>query len=300
MTSENENITPRVYNISFTFSSSIPENVTIDIGFNGTTSHRLDGILENSTRVVFDISKLSDYLNTTCDYPTCDVPIMVSSDTISHIKLEELEFVWTDWNWLDMDYDGQSTDLAANGSVFAYFDFDGGQLQIKPDARYEGNHDVQFRLHAPDIPTFFKDSTAHVYTSFFNLYMRFEFWLVTGIVSLTQKNITPINGNPFFNIDPLYSGHTADFYVKLNESIHPCVEIMFDNDTDPSGAYLMNTSAWQPFAVNASGSSANVNLSTWVNLNCTNQNLTEINPYFCFIPLCTGCVKTYDWEVCYP
>ena len=232
-----------------------------------------------------------------CSFPLCQVPLSIGSDTAGSFLIENVTINWTDFNPIPLDHSGAITSALKKSNLSIFINVTQGQLELNVTGTFLGSHNITLLAHSFD---YFLNTSAQLFahSSNFNFTAPGE-WIVTGASSLTDKNLTGFFGNPAFNFIAGYKGHNADFYVKLNESIDSCVDIFFDNDTDASGAKLMNISAWTTICQNVTPTGV-CNLSLFVNLDCVGTSEIAFNPEFCFIPLCDGCVKTFDWEVCHP
>ncbi len=299
-----------VTDIDLKVTQGFPINLSIDIGADGILewNNTGDDELDNTESIVANFSGISirNYLQDNCLTGfDCLVPILFSTDAAGSLLVNYLDVNSTIRN-IKLDNATLMSDMSnsiVGNSVNVSISSIDGILELKDlDLRYIGEEDVIVYANIFDNENVTAIESTKVITirrSLFNITLpsNLESWEIIP-KSLTQFNVTPykqyINATsllgsiPIFNISNLATFDPFDMYIRLNESIHSCVNMTLANSVDKNEGFALNTSD-QRYITNLSTSNS-TGINMWVDLACSAVSLRYFNPQIIFNTVCSECV----------
>jgi parallel beta-helix repeat protein len=290
------NSTDTTYNygiakLEIDISSSSPENVTIDIGDDGTNDANVSGVLNYSTTInITNSTPFDNYIDNYCsDDDTCIIPISFSSDAIGGIILSNLNVT----SYLNP--------ISLRGSNFTTT----GNMTIRDDTSFNvtvndwklylagdiDNIQINTTFTYSDAPNLIDTKTVNMSYSPFNLTSAYP-TLNFIPSSLNAKNVQPYGQSatiPYWNVTAITTHHITDFFINAYEDIPVCAILIATNTS--LGTPVILTVAGQKI-VSLSG---NTNSGIWHYLNLT--SCSSGFPIDVIInSLCEGCVQTIDFD----
>lgn len=287
----NVNNTPRINLVEVNVIPGAAENITIDLGDDGSNLWEYNGTLNASTSpqtVSMNITDLENYISDNCECFTCLIPILISVESGGMIEVNTLNLTYK-MNPIDLNYTLLDS---KNGTIGFNVSFDNGIIQIDDiDIHYKGDGNVNI---SACYSNYCDNKTITVRYSKFNLSLpsNVDYWEVFPS-SNTQKNVTPYGQSssvPIWNVTSM-SNYNLSLSVWVNESLNSCLNISFSNHSNRTGEILINTTPNKVYSNLTSKS--HFGLWNWIDLyNCSARFYL---PYFSFSAICSDCVRSEEW-----
>lgn len=297
-TTTDGNYSPFVFYLNLQIIPGTAENVSIDLGNDGTTDYTYTGVL-NSTNspvnITIEPDDAVDYVDNFCSIDkTCNVPIKVTTGTAGLVEIKT-------FNWSQ-----NPNPIYLNKSLFETceecsinINFTNGIVEIN-DVRFDffGSKNITVLAHNTNYSVN-KSFVIQVKYSNFNISSPVDYWDFipdwqndTYVESFGQE---ANNNVPIFNFTSLAYDQPIDLFFRFNESPDSCITQFCDLNGNQTNASLILTNSTTNITASLSENNQ-VLLYCWANYTDCNTSLVLDDPYSYFFSMCNGCVKTYDWE----
>jgi len=288
------NTTGIVQQLRITVVPSSGENITVDVGIDGTIDGGYNGVLNSSSSPqIIDLtnnSAIDYYVSEQCANQTvCAVPIEIHTECGGIIMVQDLS-INKSVNPISFN---TSLIENLNGDIPIGFSFLDGSIIISDLRIYYlgGNESFTIRAHNSNYST----NTTYDAILFYSDYN----WTYPAKISYfefipkspTSKNVTPYGQSrlkPIFNITlDNWGGKTANFSIYLNES-YACVNLTASTSYNKSVGTLITNNTWHDFGTNLSYESE-IDLWFWADYNCNYTNWVFWEPTLYFRGCCYEC-----------
>ena len=267
--------------------TSSAENVTLDLANDAVIDYNMTGIYNyTSTINLTNSTGVNNYIENNCyDEDSCIIPITITSDSIGGLSFSNLK-VLSRLNPVILNPDNFTT----TGNITILDDenfnitindwrlyFIGDKDYITITTTFENGSTITDNKH---INATYSPYTLSSITPYLEFYPT----------SLTVANITPRGqtpGIPYWNVSPISTHHTTDFYIRLNNSLPSCATLTASNSTKN----ISLTDNGQKILSLDGGDSGGI--WHYLTMNSCNEGF-----YLDIIinSLCSGCVLTTDYD----
>lgn len=289
-------------------SPSAVENITIDVGNDGTRDYEYNGTLNDTTspRIVnLDSGDFSNYLSgSNCPGETCLVPVVFSVDSAGSMNYSYI-------------YGGQNTSkITFNTTLIERYN-----VSYDKNISFTVSSDINGIIEVGDILTSYLGDgtinlTARVYTTALSLldsvsqvlYWRhspFNVTLPSGVEyydlypsSYNAKNVQPYgqkDGTPIFNFTSLAETDNVSIELCLNETIDSCLNITWSENYNLSSGYSIKPTYNCTTSINLTtnfNSNDYINIYNFWNLtNCTTTAFKFFEYNVLYDSWCKDCVR---------
>jgi len=273
---------------------SLGENISIDVGADGTIDCGYLGILNSSSSPqsmdLTNNSAIDFYIAESCGgHTACEVPIEIHAQTGGIITVQDLSINRT----INPIIINVSLIENIDGDIPFGFSFIDGNITISDLRIYYlgGNESFTVRAHNPEY-TLNTSYNAVLFYSDYNWTFPAKIDYFEFIPkSPTSKNVTPYGQNrakPIFNITTNnWGGKTMNFSIYLNES-YSCVNLTVAIAFNKSAGILLTNNTWHNLTTNISDQSE-IDLWFWADYGCNYTVWMFWEPTISFRGCCYNC-----------
>jgi hypothetical protein len=270
--------TPIIKKMTVEVLPSTIENISIDLGDDGTTDWSWMDRLNSTTS-----PKLVNFSRFPVGYTT----IKISSTTAGTVEISNFRLN-TSINPVELNY--TILDTCSNCEI--NFSFGGDSITVSGlEFDFYGSWNYTTTAWSPDVEV--QDAkTIQIYYSDFNVSLPKDvFWYDVFAPSKNATNISPYkqtDKTPIWNVSNLAYDEPIDIYVKTNETIS-CLNVTYSNESNissPTSTTFILNQSYQKILSNISISSSKGIWNYWNLYDC--PNIFEI-PYVFFSAICTDC-----------
>lgn len=293
LNTSNVNLTPIIYQVNLQIVQGTAENVTVDIGSDGTNEYNYTDKLNssNSPQSVSINNSYTEFYANTLTGQTGLVLMKISTKTGGIINLKNFNST-QNINPVKLN----TTSLEDCDNCGIEFDFTNGKLGLSDlNFSFRGSKNIS-------IFTYIVGERDNNFTRIIQArYSKFNISLPTGIywydffIEENESNATPYGQTsdiPIWNVTNLAYEDPFNVYVKANESVDSCLNYTFSNTSSKLSGFVLNTSS-QMINYNVSIESYG-EVWNWLDERACGWNFNWT--WFDFSAICSDCVKTEDFD----
>lgn len=267
---------------------SVANNLSVDIGYDGSKEYNLTGILNESNspvNAIPSIQSILSYAQTYClNLSTCNIPIAVTVASAGQVMLHNINFTtYLNPVFLSPVYFDSTTypeiNLLINNGAIKISD-------VRMDYRGDANLSFDMTLNTTTI-----NYVIRVIYSNFNASLPINIsWYDVFPKSRFDVNVTPYgqkNDTPIWLIRN-QGQNNMDMYIRLNVSLPSTINATFTLNKTKTGGVRVNSTAQKLCSNIATGG----NCSVWNYWDFMNHTGRFYLPVFYFSGICSDCVLT--------
>ena len=302
-----------IANTSNTFKGTVqtailgsPENITIDIGNDGTNDYNYTGTMTTAQNANFNTSPFISYLGACSQdrFGLCDVPMGISSQGAGIVQISNINISYRA-NPIELNY--TLFERFQNNSA-GFVDFpikftstSNGQLSVNGiNISYHGSDNITILAHT-ESGNYTSNNASYEarirYSRFRLIYPNYTDVIMFAPENTSDKNVTPFgqtNDIPIWNVTSLAYDSNFNVSIWVNET-QSCRNVTIANTSNTTGGVYLNTTPYQ-IKTNISVFSTVVSNSTgiwmWENLNNCDWTTAIKEVTYYISAVCLSCL--YD------